>query len=130
MEVNLYGEMYEINRIKMNRYTADNTLAIQLYCIDKEYGFEEPFATLTTCLDLSIKPDDYNDPDFDPDFANHLLSRDNISFLDTNNCKWGEEFAEKYKLGKPTGVYQRSGFCEYPLYEWDINELKKYAQEG
>ena len=75
MKVNLYGEDYEINRIELNRYQADNTLAIQLYCIDKEYGFEEPFATLTVCLDVTrFVKDKYKD-----------MVRKDVSFLDTNN---------------------------------------------
>lgn len=112
MEVKLYDETYKINRIELNRYTADNALAIQLYCIDKDYGFEEPFATLTVCLGLDkiIKPND------------------NRSFLDTNNCSWSEEFVEKYNLGKPTGFNGVSGYCTYPLYEWNIEELKKYTK--
>ena len=127
MEVKLcgiygYGETYQISRIELNRYKVDNTLAIQLYCTDPDDGFEEPFATLTVCLDLTHQ--NYDDPtDREDD-----LARNNISFLDTNNCSWGEDFVEKYKLGVPTGRYLRSGFCEYPLYEWNLEELKKYER--
>lgn len=63
MKVNLHGKNYKISRIETNKYSNNNNLAIQLYCI--EDGFEEPFATLTVNL--------------------KKLNTDNQAFVDTNN---------------------------------------------
>lgn len=113
MYVNHYGKQHIIG-VELNRYVADNTLYIELWC-DTD-GFPEPFATLTTCLDItsSLKPE------------YRSLVKDNVSFLDTNNCPWAIEFVKEYKLGKPTTIISHSGYCTYPLYEWDLDALKKY----
>ena len=111
MKVNLYGTNYTISKVEIDRYNADNSLAIQLYSWCKDYGgFNEPFAMLTVCLnDKTIK-------------------KDNMSYLDTNNCPWGEDFVEKYGLGKPTGMLGFSGYCAYPLYEWDLDKLNELME--
>ena len=120
MEVNLYGEVFKITRIELNRYTADNTLAIQLYSFCPDYGgFEEPFATLTVCLNVQ-REDFENDDDYE------AYMKNNRSYLDSNNCPWGADFVKKYELGKPTGYFQISGYCTYDLYEWDLDKLKQY----
>lgn len=51
----------------------------------------------------------------------------NANYLDTNNSKYVEEFMTKYKLGEFTGIMSRSGFCEYPLYHFDLDEIQKYC---
>lgn len=114
LSVQLYGTEYKITRIGVERYQADNILAIQLYCLDEEFGIEEPFATLTVCLDVTR-------------LSNRPVKK-NEAFLDTNNCPWAEEFVKKYKLGTPTDMTMRSGYCTYPLYKWDIEELEKYKE--
>ena len=49
-----------------------------------------------------------------------------INKADDYDCD--EPFAiEKYKLGKPTGKFKISGFCCYPLYEFDLDEIAKYG---
>ena len=111
MKVKLYDTNYTISGIEISHYRADNSVAIQLYSWCKDYGgFNEPFAMLTVCL---------NNPNL----------KENEAYLDTNNCRWGEEFVAKYELGKPTGEYQSSGFCTYPLYEWNLEKLSQYEME-
>lgn len=41
---------------------------------------------------------------------------ESMAFLDTNNFPDIEKWIQKYNLGLPMGVMQRSGFCTYPLY--------------
>ena len=106
MTVKLMFETYEIVGIEVGKYTYGNNLAIQLYSKDEEYGMVEPFATLT----VNLCP----------------LQEDNLAFIDTNNCPWATEFIEKYHLGKDTGMTRQSRYCIYPLYEMDLEELKKY----
>lgn len=103
-----FGE-YKISRIEVNKYEVNNAIAIQLYSIEEEYGFEEPFARLTVNL---------------PEYK----VKENEGFVDTNNCPWAEKFIEEYKIGKPNNIYAPSGYCSYPEYIFDIeriNELNK-----
>lgn len=67
----------------------------------------EPYATLTTKLDVAGFSDEY-------------------AFVDTNNCPWAEELIKEYNLGKPTGMSARSGYCTYPLYKFNFDELEKH----
>ena len=84
--------------IEKKRYVSNNRLAIQL---NEEY---EPFAMLTTNIDDGRDlPDGY-------------------SYVDTNNCPWAEDFIRENHLGEPTGDYESSGFCTYPLYRFEIGD--------
>ena len=88
--------------IELTTYANNKTLAIQLWCEDG------PFAILTVNLDGSHQAE--------------------CQYVDVNNCPWAEQFIYKYKLGAPTGNFGYSGFCAYPEFRFDIEELKKYAQ--
>lgn len=99
----------------LNRYKADNTLAIDLVSTDGE-----PITRLTVCSSNGYKVT--NLPD-------------NISFIDVNNNPTAMNFIEGYDLGKRVKIKGKtviyvSGFCEYPLYEFNLNELRKYAING
>lgn len=98
--------------IILNRYKADNTLAIDLVSVDGE-----PITRLTTCANNG-----YN-------VAN---LPDNFSFVDINNNPTAMNFIDEYKLGNPVRINGRmvayaSGFCEYPLYKFNLDELRKYV---
>ena len=93
----------EILGINIEKYANNDNLAIMLIC--ETEGFPEPYATITVNID-----------DLD----------ENQSCVDTNNCPWAIDLIEEYKLGEPTGKIIQSGFCTYPVYQFDINELKKY----
>jgi hypothetical protein len=71
---------------------------------------EGPIATITVCVPSE-------------------KLKENESVIDTNNCEWAEDLIKKFKLGHFTGRYVHSGFCEYPVVEWDMDELKKYTFE-
>lgn len=51
-------------------------------------------------------------------------------YLDLNNMPELEEFIKKNDLGEFTGIMQRSGFCEYPLYLFNVDKLRELAPEG
>lgn len=108
MVVNLYECEYEIVKIDTKSYANNGNLAIQLYCKDKEYDMIEPFATLTVNL--------------------CKLNSENEAYIDTNNNPWAVDFIEKYNLGKNIGMTYQSGYCTYPLYEMNIEELAKYKE--
>ena len=48
---------------------------------------------------------------------------DNEAFVDTNNCYWAERFIKDNNLGKKTEFTGHSGYCEYPLYEFDLSKI-------
>lgn len=89
--------------IETANYANNGNLAIQLWCEDG------PYATLTVNLNHKCKS--------------------NCAFVDINNCPWAEEFIAQYGLGVPTGNMQASGWCIYPEYEFDLDEVNKYVEE-
>lgn len=48
------------------------------------------------------------------------------AYIDTNNFPEAVEFIKENELGKPLGPTRQSGFCEYPLYELDLDKLKEW----
>lgn len=83
-------------------YIHPRTLAVQMYDID-----DLPFATIT--VNLCSKQQSFS-----------------RAFLDTNNCPWVEQFLVGYNLAKPVdNIHLSSGFCSYPLYEFDLDQLSK-----
>ena len=96
--------------IKLNvaEYAKPRGLAIQMITKADDYDCDEPFEIMTVNL--------------------YRLCNSNYAFVDTNNLPEIEKFIEKYKLGKPTGKLKISGFCCYPLYEFDLDEIAKYKE--
>ena len=56
------------------------------------------------------------------DFDNKLYM-----VVDTNNFPYWEEFIKKYNLWTLVD-YVHSWFCEYPVYEMDLDELKEWNE--
>ena len=59
----------------------------------------------------------------------------NRTYIDTNNCLCAEKFLENLKEAHPVlengqPVTEKSGFCEYPLYEFDEDFLKELDPTG
>lgn len=81
------------------KYQRPNNLAIQLW--EPEEG---PFATLTVNLGRKLP--------------------ENQAFVDTNNCPWAEQFIAQNELGVPVGDFGFSGYCAYPLYEFNLERMK------
>lgn len=98
----MYGGKYELFTV-VNKYQHGGGVYVGLW--DEEEG---PFADLTVNLTTNT-------------------AKGNMAYLDTDNFPEGEYIVKKYKLGKFTGIYGYSGYCTYPLYELDIDEIKKYS---
>ena len=98
-ELNYDDETYNV-RIERNKYLND-TLAISLISDDGE-----PFADLTVNLMDSF-----------------AFCDDKTAFVDTNNCPWAEEFIKQNNLGTFMNQYGHSGFCRYPLYRFNVEEM-------
>ena len=96
--VNAYGNNYEIVLFK-GMYSYGDNLAVVAEELD---GM--PFATLSVNLDDNLHK--------------------NFAYIDTNNCPWATEFLETNKIAVPTGKVSKSGFCIYPLYEFNLDMLE------
>ena len=53
----------------------------------------------------------------------------NFSCVDTNNCPWMLRLIEKLKIGHYEHVLLPSGFCEYPVFSFDIDKINDYLEE-
>ena len=85
--------------IRKTQYANNGNLALLLETPDGE-----PVANLTVNL-----PDE--------------ILASNCAYLDTNNLPEAEWFVQSNGLAKPTGEYGNSGYCSYPLYEFDLDKL-------
>ena len=53
----------------------------------------------------------------------------NCAYIDSNNCDFTAQLLEQ-GMAKPTGFTKHSGFCEYPLWEFDEQTLKDMGAEN
>lgn len=97
-------------RLSTNQYADNKNLAIEMICRDLNdpLNYEEPFSVMTVNLE-------------------GFILKDNQAFVDVNNLPGIESFIKKYELGKFTGMYTKSGFCDYPLYEFYPQTIAKYS---
>lgn len=102
----IFGE--EELTLTMDTYFNNENMYIGLDCMDD--GYPEPFIDLTVNLDETLPP--------------------YMAYLDTNNFPQAEELVRKTGLGTPTGQTYASGFCVYPLYNFDREKLKEYCPNG
>ena len=100
------GRTYPVT-LRFTKYTQNRSLAVQLIQAAAPWS---PFATITVNL---------SDPTQDETHA----------FLDTNNCPWVEEFLCDNGIAKPTGRTGQSGFCTYPLYEFNLDSQWEQGKE-
>lgn len=99
MIINLYGTNYNVEPVR-SAYMVNDSLAVML--IDKDNG--EDFAVITVCLTNSYTPDGH-------------------AYVDTNNCPWVEKFIKDNDLGENTGIVGYSGYCQYPLYKFNLEKI-------
>ena len=101
----LYGEKLELS-FKITTYADNANLAI-LVMSKNDNNIIEPYGTMTVNI---VK-----------------LLKDNVACVDVNNFPEAINIIEQYNLGTFTGLRIPSGYCEYPVYEFNLSELKKYA---
>lgn len=110
-ELTMYGETYKIALMK-GTYSSNETLAVEMVVVNDKGEMVEPWNMLTVNIDSS-----------------NVLANDKRAFIDTNNN--GEEiiqWLEENKIATSKGVYGQSGWCSYPLYEFNgqvLNEMEK-----
>lgn len=100
IDINSYGHADKIY-ITVNHYSQNGNIAIGM--ITENY---EPRAILTKNLGEKLE--------------------ENCAYVDTNNLPEIEEIIRKYHLAEPTGRQYQSGYCTYPEYRFNMNELLKY----
>lgn len=103
-----YGSNHPIT-FKLSQYAENGNLYVGL--ITTEEGYAEPWSGLTVNLSTPCKK--------------------NCAFIDTNNN--GNEIIDwliSNNLGKLTGRTQLSGWCIYPEFEFNMEELEKHVEGG
>ena len=93
--------------LELNRYADNGHIAVSIFSLT-----DGPFANVTVNL-----PETRQFPY-------------NYGFVDTNNFPEVEDLIYELGIGKVTQYRACSGFCIYPLYEFDEDEILKYVDEG
>jgi hypothetical protein len=75
-----------------------------------EDGFPEPYGDVTVNLLSSMPP--------------------YCAFVDTNNMPELEDFLVKNGIAEFTGLAQTSGFCSYPLYQFNVEKMRGLCPDG
>lgn len=113
--INIEG--YDVS-LHVNTYVSNKTV-MALTATDVKTG--EPFA----CLSVNLGDD----------IGNGSRMQYGSTFLDTNNCPGVCKALEDAGIAQPymrfgSPVTKPSGFCEYPLYEFDMNKLSEYVPQS
>ena len=101
MKYACWGTHYELKFIR-GTYQNNGNTAVQIMCKTDGEDFYEPFATLT----VNLKP----------------LKSQYKACIDTNNLGMNADLLahlEKEGVYKETGTYIISGYCTYPVVEFD-----------
>jgi len=93
--------------LEINTYLNNGCMYIGLV---EQGEYPEPYGDLT--VNLAGKAPDY------------------CGYVDLNNMPELEKFIEENDLGEFTGLTQRSGFCEYPLYLFNVDKLRELCPDG
>lgn len=94
--------------LDIQQYMNNKAMYIGLMC--NEDGQEEPFGAVT--VNLSVAAPNY------------------FGYLKVNDMPDIEKFITDNDLGEFTGFTQRSGFCEYPLYLFNVDKLRELCPDG
>jgi len=93
--------------LTLDEYADNRHVAISIWSLS-----EGPFAHITVNL-----------PSTDRFPANY-------GYVDTNNFPEAEKVIADLGIGKPVGQYDVSGFCFYPLYEFDLEAIRKFVVQS
>lgn len=104
------SDVYDV-AFKLDRYLANNSLALEFYYADGDCYL--PFFLATVCL---------------PDFTPPSLNGDFV-YLDVNNVPGVLEFMLLHDLCSAPISYAPSGFCLYPLVRLNLETIKLYLLE-
>ena len=101
-----YGGEIKVS-LEINTYLNNGCMYIGLV---EQGEYPEPYGDLT--VNLMGKVPDY------------------CGYVDLNNMPELEKFIADNELGEFTGLMKRSGFCEYPLYLFNVDKLRELCPDG
>lgn len=96
----------ETVELTMSQYAGSGNLFLEL--INTEGEYPEPYGNITVNLGEVPKY---------------------CGYIDTNNMPEMEKFIADNDLGDFTGLTLQSGFCEYPLYVFNVDKLRVLCPE-
>lgn len=116
-----YGDEYIITGSIAAYAQSPMCLAIQLYSQEKGSEFIEPYASLTVNLGINIGNDTYMPI--------------NCSFINTNHMSDAIDWLVREGAGSVytrfgSTVSKTSGWCEYPLFQFNQKWLEKLDKKG
>ena len=94
--------------LTVNTYVDNNSLYVGM--TTAEDGFPEPYGDVTVNLLSSVPP--------------------YCAFVDTNNMPELEDFLVKNGIAEFTGLMQKSGYCSYPLYQFNVEKMRRLCPDG
>lgn len=103
----LFGERIKVS-LEINMYVNNGCLYIGL--VEQGDEYPEPYGDMT--VNLEGKAPSY------------------CGYIDTNSMPELEKFITENDIGEFTGLTKRSGFCEYPLYLFNVDKLRELCPEG
>lgn len=102
-KMNYESKWGDVNvELSMSQYTDNGNIYLELVNTEGEYP--EPYGNITVNL---VEVPKY------------------CGYVDTNNMLEMEKFLEENDLGDFTGITLKSGFCEYPLYVFNVDKLRE-----
>lgn len=119
----------------------------------KTFDFKTPYATYRDCylrvcsysynpLCLAVRVENQEDGpittltvNLGEDIGNDSIIRENQAFVDVNNNEMAADFLKKNGIAEPVTRFGEpvigcSGWCEYPLYEFNTEVLKEADPAG
>ena len=94
--------------LTVNTYMDNKSLYVGM--TTEEDGFPEPYGNVTVNLLTSVPP--------------------YCAFVDTNNMPQLEDFLVENGIAEFTGLEQKSGYCNYPLYQFDVEKMRELCPDG
>lgn len=89
-------------------YAENGGLSVEMVSV--EDGFREPYGSVTVNLSVPVPP--------------------YCAFVDTNNMPEAVGFLAKNGIARPTGLQRQSGYCVYPLYQFDAEKMRGLCPDG
>ena len=93
---------------RVSKYANNERLYVGILCLNDEYQFWEPWCDVTVNL---------SDED---------ISSENCAFVDTNNAPYISQWLQDNGIAKFVGEFGFSGFCAYPMMEFDVDKVNEY----
>lgn len=104
-----YGDPVEVN-LTLNMYASNDNLYIGMEFFDPEYGCTVPYGDVTVNTDLKLP---------------YLYA----TIDNNNNGPSIVPFLVEHDFGFDTGVVVNSGFCQFPVFKFSEDALKRIDPE-